>query len=178
MPDLVAGPDFWRLFETFARTAWRLEARDFYDAPGEEGQLRRWLAGEPDDLEWHKPWLDSLRAARVAGRRYERVRCVGDDLTDYQRWCLWGAAFNVEAGEDIRYLHRVRAADLGVPTDRDWWLFDDELLALFVFDRDRPLGVEISTDPQTVAQYRAWRDAAWSAATPYALYVAGQAASA
>ncbi|MBI1758794.1 MAG: hypothetical protein HYR62_06170 [Actinobacteria bacterium] len=177
MGDVVSGPDFWRLFETFGRTAWRLETRDRYDAPGEDGRLRQWLAGEPDDLEWHEPWLATLRVAKAAGRTYQRVRCVGDELTDYQRWCLWGAAHNVEAGEDIRYLHHARAAELGVPSDQDWWLFDDQVLALFVFEGNRPLGVQINTDPQTLSRYRQWQAGLWSAATPYPRYVAARAAS-
>ncbi len=77
--------------------------------------------------------------------------------TDYQRWEIWSGQFNTAAGETIRYLPRSRAAAIGLPVDNDWWLFDGEKLAVMRFgENGQPLGGEILTDPQAVAQHRTW----------------------
>jgi hypothetical protein len=98
-----------------------LEVRSRY-APSYEGEsLRRFLAGEPDDLPWMQSWLTMVRRATAEGRRFARVRVVGLPLSDYNAFGLAISACNNEAGEDIRYLTREQAD--GLP-DHDYWLFD------------------------------------------------------
>jgi hypothetical protein len=70
------GPEFRQLFHSFEHTAYRLEARDDYDASYERESLRKFLAGEPDDLPWMQSWYDMLREATAKGRRFARVRVV------------------------------------------------------------------------------------------------------
>jgi hypothetical protein len=60
-----------------------LEARDRYDAPYENESLRKFLAGEPDDLSWMQSWLTMIREASAEGRRFSRVRVVSLPLNDY-----------------------------------------------------------------------------------------------
>ena len=59
---MLQGPAFEDLFRTFAKSAFHLEVDDAYDTPEESEPFRRFLAGEPDDLAWHPPWLDLVRA--------------------------------------------------------------------------------------------------------------------
>ena len=59
-----------QLFETFEHTAFRLEVRDRYDAPYENESLRKFLAGEPDDLPWMQGWLGMIRDRRPQGRTF------------------------------------------------------------------------------------------------------------
>lgn len=40
------GPDFLTFFQAFEHTAFRLEVRDWYDAPYENESVRKFLAGE------------------------------------------------------------------------------------------------------------------------------------
>jgi len=111
-----------------------------------------------------------MRAVTAAGRRVERVRVVSDPPSDYARWLLAGTALNVAAGEDIRYLPRREAIRLQLP-DHDFWIFDDDRLAVMHFDDDdRFHGAEIVTDPTVVARHRRWQDVAMRAATPYSDY--------
>ncbi|WP_374113486.1 DUF6879 family protein [Frankia sp. AgB1.8] len=157
---MPAGPEFRRLFHSFEHTAYRLEARDTYQASYETESLRRFLAGEPDDLPWMQSWLDMLRDATAAGRRFARVRVVSLPLTDYSRFGVWCAQFTNGAGEDIRYLTRDLAEAGGLP-DHDYWLFDSSKLVRMVFDADSFLGGEVVEDPTEVVRHNYWRDAAW-----------------
>jgi hypothetical protein len=175
MGNLLAGADFDRLFVTFERTARRFETRDRYDVPAETEAVRQFVAGQWDEAGYRarrEPFLDSVRAVIAAGRRRERVRVVPEPLTDFLRWELRISRDNVAAGEDIRYLHRSRADQLDLP-DHDFWLFDDDRLALMYFTADdRFLGAQLVTDPDLVAEHRRWLDTAMPAATPYVQYLA------
>jgi hypothetical protein len=138
-----------------------LEARDRYDASYENESLRKFLAGEADDLPWMQSWLDMLREATAKGRRFTRVRVVTLPLTDYSRFGVWCAQFTNGAGEDIRYLPRDRAGAAGLP-NHDYWLFDSRKLVRMHFDdNDAFLGCEVIEDPAEIVQHNYWRDAAW-----------------
>src|SRR5262249_54236989 len=118
----IVGADFDRLFSSFAHTADRIELHDRYRSDLEDEVLRRYLAGESDDLAWAAGWVDQIRAHAAEGKRYRRVRVVSVPLSDYQRWGVLAIApHNIEAGEDIRYLDRAKAPDLPA---FDYWLFD------------------------------------------------------
>jgi len=160
LSQLIApGPDFRRFFHTFEHTAFRLEVRDWYDAPYENESLRKFLAGEPDDLEWSNGWLQLVREGRAEGRTFSRVRVVSVPLTDYSRFGLWASQFTVEAGEDIRYVARDRAT--GLP-NHDYWMFDSRTVVRMHFDDESVfLGGELIGDPADVVQHNYWRDAAW-----------------
>jgi hypothetical protein len=122
--------------------------------------VRKFLAGEPDDLPWMQSWLDMLREATAAGRRFARVRVVTLPLTDYSRFGVWCAQFTNGAGEDIRYLDRDRAQASGLP-DHDYWLFDSRKLVRMHFDDDDVfLGGEVIEDPAVIVQHNYWRDLA------------------
>lgn len=138
-----------------------MEARDTYDVTYEQESLRRFLAGEPDDLPWMQSWLDMLREATAQGRRFTRVRVVSMPLSDYSRFGVWCAQFTNAAGEDIRYLPRDQADAKKLPR-HDYWLFDSRKLVRLHFDNsDVFLGGEVVEDPAVIMEHNYWRDAAW-----------------
>jgi hypothetical protein len=121
--------------------------------------LRKFLAGEQDDLPWMQDWLMMVRDATADGKRFARVRVVTVPLTDYSRFGVWCAQFTNGAGEDIRYLERDRAG--GVP-GHDYWLFDSRMLVRMEFDdHDAFVSCELVEDPAVIVQHNYWRDAAW-----------------
>lgn len=171
MPDLLTGERFRDLFASFEHTARKLETRDRYSSPTEDEVVRRFLASDPPDLSWLAYWFGLVRTATAEGRRFARVRVVTEPLSDYQRAGMTVVPHTLAAGEDIRFLPRDRATALGIP-QRDFWLFDDEQVALLHFDeRDRFLGAELVDGEETVEQYRRWLEPAQSASTPFAEYV-------
>src|SRR5699024_8823954 len=127
------GPDFQQLFDSFEHTAFRLETRDRYNAPYENESLRKFLADESDDLPWMQSWLDMIRKATAAGRRFSRVRGINGPLNDYSHIGVWWAQVHNNAGEDIRYLERGAAEKAGLP-QHDYWLFDSHTLLRMHFD--------------------------------------------
>ncbi|MFC1440142.1 DUF6879 family protein [Streptacidiphilus sp. N1-10] len=157
----MVGDDFAKLFRTFEHTAFRLEVRDRYDASYENESLRKFLAGEPDDLPWIQDWLTMISAATQRGLRFSRVRVVSLPLTDYSRFGVWCSQFTNGAGEDIRYLPRPEATAAGLP-NHDYWLFDSCILVRMHFDDgDGFLGAEIIEEPAVIVEHNYWRDAAW-----------------
>lgn len=171
---LLTGEDFARLFTGFDHTAFRLEIRDRYNMPDEREDFELFLAGRPKPLEVEaeerRDWLDMVRDAVAAGKRFERVRVVTEPHSDYIRFEMAGTGLNVDAGEDIRYLPRHLAAGRDLP-DHDFWLFDSLRVAYLHFDAgDRLLGAEIITDPEVVARHCHWRDVAWHGAVPHDEY--------
>lgn len=133
--------------------------RDSYGEPYEYESLRKFLAGEPDDLPWMRSWLGMVGEAAASGRRFARVRVVTMPLTDYSRFGVWCAQFTNAAGEDIRYLPRDQAA--GLP-EHDYWLFDSRTLVKMLYEDDNSfIGGEVVDDPAEIVQHNYWRDAAW-----------------
>lgn len=166
MSQQITVDQFDRLYETFEHTVWRWEAQPSYHEPGEAEPFRRWLAGEPDDMTWLAEWLESVRVACDAGRRFDRVRVVHDPPTDYQRWGFDVAPANIAAGEDIRVLPVAVARDLGMP-EYDFCFLDDRVVARMHFGSEGMTGAELIEETGEVERHRAWRDAAWQHAVPF-----------
>lgn len=164
---MLSRADFEALFDTFTRSAWRLETQPAYDEPEEREPLRRWLAGEPDDLAWMADWWAWIRDITRSGKRFGRVRVLYDPPSDYQRFEL-GALTSpaVQAGEDIRILPVARARELNLP-DQDFWLFDDSRVAVLHFGADGVAGAELIEDATAVRPFRHARDRAWDASVTY-----------
>lgn len=172
MPELLTGPDFQALFDSFQRSTERLETRDHY--AGDQAEFDAWLGGEFEEIPYsdrRAAWLDRIRTQTAAGARWRRARVVREPPTDYQRFLLMSARQNVEAGEEIRYLPRDQATELALPS-HDFWLFDGDRLALMYFGLDdRMLGAQLIQEEAVVRQHRSWLDAALEAATPYKTYL-------
>lgn len=160
------GDEFAQLFRGFRRSAWRWECQGTYREQYEQTALSQFLASGELDTSYLTGWLDDVRAATEAGRRFERVRMLTEPLTDYLRFELAMTPTNADAGEDIRVLRPADAQRLGMP-DHDFWLFDDQEVAVLKFGSDGLVGAEIDDDPGIVARHREWRDLAWTHATPF-----------
>ncbi len=162
--------DFTSLFQ---RRVFRLETLDFYDAANEREPYAAFLAGQPVDPAWRRPWQGLVRGVRESGRTMERVHIVSEPVTDYIRFSLLhGYPASVEAGEDVRILGLLAANEAGLRRD-DFWLFDDDLAALLTYDGDgRVERVNLTNEPAALALLRGTRDRALRLASPLALYVA------
>lgn len=161
------------LFATIERSSWRWECQGHYAV--DEPEVRRWLTGQPaprgtaEDLAW-RAYIQGLRERSIP---FERVRMLTEPLTDYLRWMLATTQWNIDSGEDIRWLDQAVARDLGMP-EYDFYVFDDNRVAILRFDEAKELlGVDLTDDIEAVDQHRAWRAAAWPHAVRHADYVPG-----
>jgi hypothetical protein len=160
----------------FQREAFRLETLDWYDSPGTDERVRRFLAGQPDDPAIRAGWDELLAEARAAGKRMSRVHVVTEPLSDYLRFELDFYRGSAAAGEDIRILPRSRVTGLDLP-GFDFWLMDGTTAAVMTYgDRGLWLGVQVVTDPGFAARCRTWRDTAMACAMTLRDYTARSAA--
>ncbi|WP_327580892.1 hypothetical protein OHA25_33400 [Nonomuraea sp. NBC_00507] len=170
MRFVPAGQDFAGLVLAFRHTAFRLETREAYNEADEAPILRRFLTGGGLDESYMDDWIEMLTPRIADGQRMERVRVVSKPHSDYTRFGLALARYNVEAGEDIRYLPRHRAAELDLP-GHDFWLIDSTTLLILRFgDDDVLLGADLVTDPAVVVKHCYYRDVAQHYAVPWQEY--------
>jgi hypothetical protein len=146
----VTPEDYGALFERFTRSAFRLEARDEYNVPDEQEALAAFLNGRelPPRTPGNDSWLALVAAATAADRSIVRVRVVGRPVTDYTRYEFAVYPENVAAGERIQVVERawLHGADTAWADD-DFWLFDDETVALLRYDeRGHFLGADRAGD--------------------------------
>jgi hypothetical protein len=165
---IMAGDN---LFETYQRSAFRLETRQIYHIPDEQDQFHQFLRGEPggvdeDSLEWEA----LVRANVVAGKTMQRAKLVRRPFTDYTRWLMAdGVPYNINAGEDYRIVD-ITERELDLP-DLDFWLFDESIVMLLHFNEDDTFREqEILENPPGLEQYLTWRDYALEHSVPFSEY--------
>ena len=164
---VTPGPEFAELFATFSRSAWRLETHPAYEVDEEQAAFERYRSTGELNVAYLADWLDGVRVATAAGKRFERVRVLTEPLTDYLRFEMAVAEHNAAAGEDVRTLDEREARTLGLPQRHDFWIFDDERVAILHFSpTGRLLKVEIRDDPDTLTQHREWKTLARQRAEP------------
>jgi hypothetical protein len=155
-----------RLFESFTRSAFRLECLSEYRVPQDVESLAAFRAGEPrPQARDNRPWLQTIRRAILRGAQMQRVRMVETPLTEYQRFQFsWGYQENTAAGEELSILDHRPDGLLAV----DFWLFDDTTAVVLEYDDAgrflRPVVAE------TLAPYLQARDMALKSAVPFREY--------
>ena len=167
------GEDWQRFFDSFSRSAWRLELHPVYTMPQEAESLSRWRAGEPLSEDHWSPWMERVAGYRASGRSIGRVHVVRSPLSEYLRFEIdWYYRRHVQAGEDIRVLDLTDKPDPGLP-DHDFWLFDERQVVQMLYRPDgTQIGRELVEHPDIEAYLR-WRDMACADAVPVLEYWAG-----
>ncbi len=161
---------FTGLFTQFDREAIHLEMRDSYGTAVELPHMAKWAAGEPDDLEWLRPWCDQVRQHVAEGKTYRRAHVVSEPLSDYQRWSHSIMQPHVDAGTDMRWMPRRQVSSIAFPGN-DFWMFDHRMV---VFHHYGGNGATIdfitSTDPHDIQLCASAFEAVWELAIPHTDY--------
>jgi hypothetical protein len=163
VPEFIDDSTFGTYFETFERTAWRLESRHGYASDRQSAHWSRWKEGGGGDVshDSSSAWRENIQRQTTAGKRFERIRVVDAPPTEGQLFLLARAPGNEAAGEDMRNMWRADAERLGLPA-LDFWLFDDRcVLVLHFDDADEYVGAELIEDPARITEFIRIRDAAW-----------------
>jgi hypothetical protein len=162
-------PSFEYLIEGVTQSVIRLEMRDAYDHT--VGGFDEWRAtGDISAFDWGD-WLDIVRSAVSRGVRWRRVRIVSEPLSEYMKWEHACTVENVKAGEDIRWLPRIKAADLMLPP-ADCWVFDHRLVRWNFQrgDNTNPQIYTFSSDPRVIRDIIAGFEMAWERSIPHSDY--------
>lgn len=164
---MLTGDEFGRLFETFERTAFRLETLDVYDVADEQDEIARFLAGEDMGPDWRdNPWVRSITSR---GRSLTRVHVLRSPLSDYLRYELAAYPGNIVAGESVGIIDRAEQDVAGLP-DHDFWLFDDrDVFRMHYTPAGSFTGAEL-LPAERIGEYRTYRDLALRHAVPFAAY--------
>jgi hypothetical protein len=165
--------DLGRLFESFKRSAFRLECRRgyFVTEDDEREAFERFRNKNPAPSSWleHREWFTTVRSAVARGAVMQRVRLVDPPLSPYQEFQFkWSYPYNERAGEQIFVM--VDSPIVSVPRgyEHDFWLFDDATVVLLNYDnRGRFLGVQGVED---VERYSRIRDSLLANALPLRQY--------
>ncbi|MFW6691791.1 DUF6879 family protein [Streptomyces sp. MAR4 CNX-425] len=133
---LLDGEAWTSRVQGFTREAWRLETLPVYRVPGEDGDIRDFMAGRRLDPEsYSSAYTEGLRRIKSAGKSKGRVHIVRRPLTDYLRFEFMYYDVHARAGDDIRILD---VTDRPNPLDgvQDFWLFDRSEVVLMNYDAD------------------------------------------
>jgi len=169
----LEGEAWSRYFRDFSSSAFRLERLQTYTMPDEVDDLAAFKQGQLPPADYHYGWLDTVADAKQRGKTMRRVRIVTRPLSFYTKWeFVWGFAYNVRAGEDIRILDTTDHPGPGLP-DHDFWFFDERQVVQLLYRPDGTQeGRELVEAPDLNA-YLAWQDAAWQASVPFTDYWQG-----
>ena len=164
-------PPFSELIAATRRSAAHLETRDGYtpDDPAFAG----WRAGKPAAAPAGAAWYDLVREHTARGVEFRRARIVSEPLADYIRFEYESTAFNVAAGELVRWLPRHTAPGLLVPL-ADFWLFDDRLVRFGFFAGDGTfLRHDLCEDREVARSCAEAFEQVWRRAVPHDQYRPG-----
>ncbi|PRX99122.1 DUF6879 family protein [Allonocardiopsis opalescens] len=166
---MLTEAELEKLFDGMRHSAFRLETLPVYDVPGEADRKARYFAGEsmePDDAT--REYLEMMQAEISSGKRWHKVHVLTRPLTPYLRFeCEAGYAISTRYGQEVGILDITdRAAPPALVGVGDFWLFDNETVALLRYEDGRFLGAELAPT-SVIPQYRTARDVAEASAVPF-----------
>jgi hypothetical protein len=142
-------------FQTFERSAFRLELRDRYEIPAKRARIGSFLDGQPlPDQDAKDAWMKFIRNSLRLGKSISRVHVLPVQLTPYLRYEIeWGYLYTATAGESIHLVQFADASHYLAEQTLDYWLFDDNGAVLMHYHPDgRFLKSQIVDDPQQIAK--------------------------
>jgi hypothetical protein len=145
-----------RQFETFAYSAFRLEALQDYAGTGRDDE-----------------WVTLLKTGQRWGKTFQRVHVITEPLTPaMQQELTEGYGPNVNAAEDIRIIPIASVTEWpGDVPGTDFWLFDSIKLYRMLYQGGRWAGAFRVYNPHEIMQACLARDAALHRAVPWRQYI-------
>lgn len=167
---LLAGEEWQRFFDSFERSAWRLELHPVYTMPQEQDAITRFRAGERLPASHRSGWMDRVAGYASTGRSIGRVHVVRRPLSEYLKFEFeWYYRHHVTVGEDVRILDVTDSPVAGLP-DHDFWMFDDKSIVKMLY---RPDGTQIGRyliDQPDISEYIQYREIALAHSVPFLQY--------
>lgn len=153
------------------RSAFRLETRNHYSAPGEQGLWQAFRDGQhlPPRTPESDPWLRMVTDSIEAGRRWSRVHVLDRPLSEYLQFELLGYHGNTLVGEQIWIADRRQDPTVLDGLRQDFWLLDEQIALVMRYDPSgRLVRMDRADDP---TPFLVWRDQALAQAMPLAEFL-------
>lgn len=172
MPPVHLAAEAWRsFFDSFQRSAFRLETLPSYGVASENDELRSFLETGMLAIPYDDQWLSRVRQFSDSGRWVGRVHVLRRPLSEYLRYEFAVYEYTVRAGEEVRILDLASHPDVALP-GHDFWLFDDAQIVRMDYDaKGRQLGRELLEDVDP-APYVACKQQALALSVPFLEYKA------
>lgn len=123
--------DLESLFDEFEAVAFRLETLPFFPADSRKPAYHEFASTGTLPSDHNAAWRSEIREGTAGGRSYRRLRLFSKPLSEYEKYEQASFSLSLEAGEDIRAVHRIDP----VP-DPDFWAFDDRWIAVMDYDSE------------------------------------------
>ncbi|MDH6107917.1 hypothetical protein P3T36_006376 [Kitasatospora sp. MAP12-15] len=167
---------FSDLLAAARHSAVHLEMRDTYAVADEAERIEQWRAGHrldpADRASWWRPWLDTIATTVARGVVVRRARIVSEPVSEYTRYLHSMTFTNVAAGEQVRWLPRMRASTIALPGS-DFWLFDGKAVMFNHFNGDGDWADPedtVSDDPAVAKLCAEAFETVWERAVPHEQY--------
>jgi hypothetical protein len=141
--------DLQNPFETFQRTAFRVEALPHYLVTEEREALHQFIT-EGTFTQTNEDWWILVQSATSADKKIQRLRLVSEKLTDYERFEIQ-AYSGPSAGEDIRTALRQDHPELS-----DFWFFDEKYIGELHYAEDGTF-ISLNTREATPEELQTYR---------------------
>lgn len=117
--------EFNAAFDTFRRSALRLETLQSYAVSAEDEFVRAFREGlpRPERSLRTSQWLRRIAATTMAGKTWTRIRLVRHPLSEYLRHELLAFIESAAVGEEIRIVDLNQHSEV-TEIGSDFWLFD------------------------------------------------------
>ena len=119
-------------FETFERSAFRLEALPQYLVENEKEAFRDFKESGVLPGSFGSEWAELVSKNIQTGKSMQRLRLLSDELSDYEQFEI-KVYSGISVGEDIRAALR---AEYISRYEYDFWLFDSYWIAQVVYEGD------------------------------------------
>ncbi|MEV0823864.1 DUF6879 family protein [Nonomuraea rubra] len=162
------------LFAKTAHSVTHLELRDTYGTQslGYQAWQKGSTVEEISTLDsYFLPWTRLIQEHVARGVTFRRARVISEPASDYIRYEHAVTPFsNLEGGELVRWLPRLKARDIAVPAC-DFWQFDNNLICWVYQSGDGdPTGHDLDTDPAAVRLCSSAFEAIWERAIDHSEY--------
>ncbi|WP_433434531.1 DUF6879 family protein [Nonomuraea sp. CA-141351] len=171
----IFGPDskkptFAELLADCTRSAVHLEIHDEH-MTSDPGYAAFKAGRDFINQDQAQAWVDVVAPAVARGVVVRRARIVSEPVSDYTRYMHAVApAYQLAAGEQLRWLPRPLASTLAIPGN-PFWVFDDRVVRFSVYDgRGEVIGHQFSEEPGVVELCARAFEAVWNLATPHDEY--------
>lgn len=170
--------NFDKNWKNASKSIFRLEGLAEYRLAEEVELIEKWKRGEmnPNSNPYWQKWIKSLKSAKDKGITVQRVRVAKEPLPDYIKFeiDLW-QKFSTKSGEEIYFIgvaeYQEIIASLGF-NPKDFWLFDDNNLLIFNYDKAGKFSGEILiADGGMIKRYSGLKTKLLQKATPMASFV-------